>query len=172
MEEMIDVLDDEGNFLETLPRSIVREKKLNHEGSDVLVFNSKGQLFIQQRAAIKALDPLLWDIINGGWVSSGEDVEESALREIEEELGIKNTKINFLTKILFEADDRKYFGNIFYCIYDREMVFQEIEVAQGKFIELEELEELFKKEKFTPISQYIYNLYKDKIFEIRDNNVR
>ena len=52
------------------------------------VFNSKGEMLIQQRQNTKKW-PLLWDLTSGGHVTTGEDSRSSAFRELEEEVGVK-----------------------------------------------------------------------------------
>ena len=54
-----------------------------------LVFNSKGEMLIQQRQEDKKLWPNLWDVSVGGSVIAGETSSEAASRETMEELGIE-----------------------------------------------------------------------------------
>jgi isopentenyldiphosphate isomerase len=54
----------------------------------ILVFNGKGELFIQKRSMIKDNEPGLWDSSAAGHVDSGEDYLDCAIRELGEELGV------------------------------------------------------------------------------------
>ena len=54
----------------------------------VLIFNSKGELLIQQRAREKTTWTNLWDISCAGHVQAGETSQEGASRELKEELGL------------------------------------------------------------------------------------
>ena len=54
----------------------------------ICIFNSKGEMLIQQRQSTKKHFPDMWDISVGGQVSSGETSELAAQREIYEELGL------------------------------------------------------------------------------------
>lgn len=54
----------------------------------VLIFNSKGELLIQQRAKEKTTWTNLWDISCAGHVQAGETSQEGASRELKEELGL------------------------------------------------------------------------------------
>lgn len=54
----------------------------------ICIFNKEGKLLIQQRAADKASWPGLWDISVGGAMTAGESPQVSAMREVQEELGL------------------------------------------------------------------------------------
>jgi len=54
----------------------------------VLVFNDRGELALQLRAAHDKSFPLHWDFSAGGGVKPGEDTKTAAARELKEELGV------------------------------------------------------------------------------------
>ncbi len=58
------------------------------KSSEVLVFNDKGELLLQMRAANDDSFPSHWSFSAGGGVESGEDAKLSAEREVKEELGV------------------------------------------------------------------------------------
>ena len=55
----------------------------------ICIFNSEGKMLIQQRQKFKRTWPNLWDLSIGGHTEAGETSQESASRELFEELGIK-----------------------------------------------------------------------------------
>ena len=55
----------------------------------VCIFNSKGQMLIQQRQPFKEGWPNMWDVSVGGSVVAGESSREAAEREVAEELGLR-----------------------------------------------------------------------------------
>lgn len=55
----------------------------------VCIFNSKGQMLIQQRQPFKEGWPNMWDVSVGGSVVAGESSREAAEREAAEELGLR-----------------------------------------------------------------------------------
>jgi isopentenyldiphosphate isomerase len=88
--EYIDVLTEEGKPIgQSVPRSEVHAKGLWHQAVHVWIINSKGEILIQKRSAIKESSPGLWDISAAGHMSAGESVLEAVHKEISEELGIK-----------------------------------------------------------------------------------
>ena len=54
----------------------------------VCVFNSRGEMLIQQRQPFKSGWSNLWDISAGGSVVAGETSAQAAQRELDEELGL------------------------------------------------------------------------------------
>ncbi len=60
-----------------------------HNVVHVVIFNSKGEMLIQQRKEDKDSWPNMWDVSVGGSVISGENTRQGAEREVMEELGLK-----------------------------------------------------------------------------------
>ncbi|MBQ0037660.1 MAG: NUDIX domain-containing protein [Clostridiales bacterium] len=54
----------------------------------VIIFNSAGQMLIQQRQSCKKSWPDKWDITVGGCAMAGENSQQAAMRELQEELGL------------------------------------------------------------------------------------
>jgi|SRR3989304_6172940 len=61
--------------------------------SRVILYNDQGQILLQQRSRNKASNPLCWDVSAVGHVDEGESYEDAAYRELEEELGISDIKL-------------------------------------------------------------------------------
>ena len=75
---------------------VIRRGDPIHEGeyylvAQALVFDEENRLLIQQRSADKRGWPNLWDITAGGGVQSGETTQETAGRELAEEMGIEHS---------------------------------------------------------------------------------
>ena len=81
-EEIFTVVDKNDQPVGKATRSEVHgNPKLIHRVSHVLVFNSKGDLFLQKRGLNKDVQPGMWDTSVGGHVDFGEDYKTAALRE-------------------------------------------------------------------------------------------
>ncbi len=87
-EEHFDVVDAEDRVTGRLPRREVHRLGLRHRATHVLVFNSRGELFVQQRSLSKDMWPGVWDSSCSGHVDGGEDYDACAVRELGEELGL------------------------------------------------------------------------------------
>jgi len=67
--EILDVVDENDNVIGQARRGEVHGNKyLIHRSVGVAVFNSRGELFLQQRSATKDTDPLCWTISCTGHV--------------------------------------------------------------------------------------------------------
>lgn len=89
MDELIDLYDENGSHIGTELRSIVHANGLWHKTAQVWLLNEKNELLLQFRSADKDCFPSLWDISSAGHIPAGCAVKESAIRELEEELGLK-----------------------------------------------------------------------------------
>ena len=81
MEELIDVLDENGNKTgEILTREQIHKKGLCHRIVVIAIIDEKGNILMQQRSKNKSKNPGKWDVASAGHVSSGqtstENVEE------------------------------------------------------------------------------------------------
>ncbi|MFH6604236.1 NUDIX domain-containing protein [Maribacter algicola] len=89
MDELVDILDSEGKYTgKTALKSEAHRQGLFHPTVHIWFYTKNGQLLIQQRAKTKDTHPLLWDVSVAGHVGAGEDIELSAIREIQEEIGL------------------------------------------------------------------------------------
>ena len=88
-EEWFDVVDEQNRVIGKAPRGEVHRRMLRHRAVHILVFNTRGELFLQQRALWKDDFPGVWDSSSAGHVSAGDGMDETALREVAEELGVE-----------------------------------------------------------------------------------
>ena len=125
------------------------------QGAHVWITNSKGELLIQKRTPTKKLYPNLWSITSGG-TDTGEATLETAFREVKEELGItlKPEELELMMSYKRNHD----FVDVYLAKKDinlEDIVMQEEEVAEVKWVKPEELEELIKENQ-TPKSLEMY----------------
>jgi isopentenyl-diphosphate delta-isomerase type 1 len=88
-EEHLDVLDADGNLTGIVkPKGAVHRDGDWHRAVHLWIVTSDAQLLLQRRSRAKITYPGLWDISCAGHVSAAESATTSALRELDEELGI------------------------------------------------------------------------------------
>tara|TARA_R110001583_G_C5649795_1_gene408618 strand:- start:678 stop:1226 length:549 start_codon:yes stop_codon:yes gene_type:complete len=89
MNEYIDLLNEDGKKTgESCLKSEAHKKGLFHASAHIWIFNQHKEVIIQKRAANKDTFPNLWDVSVAGHISAGEHPIISALREVEEEIGL------------------------------------------------------------------------------------
>jgi isopentenyldiphosphate isomerase len=137
----------------------MRSRGLPHRATYILVFNSKGELFVQKRTTSKDIYPGYYDIAAGGVVLAGESYDESASRELEEELGIKDTELTSHFPFCHEDGSNIVWGRVYSCIYDGEMSLQEEEIENGFYMTPDKVIALSEKEPFTPDGLYVLKRY-------------
>jgi isopentenyl-diphosphate delta-isomerase type 1 len=88
-EDIFDIVNERDEVIGRKPRSEVHAQGLLHRAVHVLVFNSRGEVFLQKRSMKKDRQPGVWDSSCSGHVDSGEDYDQTAVRELGEEIGLK-----------------------------------------------------------------------------------
>ena len=88
-EEAFVVVDRADRVTGTAPREQVHANNLLHRAVHLLIFNQAGEVLLQLRSRFKDRHPLRWDSSAAGHVSAGEEYDQTAMRELSEELGIE-----------------------------------------------------------------------------------
>lgn len=86
--ERFDVVDEQDRVISQASRHEVHTRKLLHRAVHIFVFNRAGELFIQRRSRWKDVHPLRWDSSAAGHLNAGDHYDETAGRELTEELGV------------------------------------------------------------------------------------
>lgn len=85
--EILDVVNEADEVIGRRSRREAHRLGLRHRAAHVLVFNSRGELFLQKRSLSKDTAPGAWDSSAAGHLDGGETYDACALRELREELG-------------------------------------------------------------------------------------
>lgn len=152
MPEMLTIVDENDNLIKSEERKVVHSSTFWHRGMHVFVFNNKGELLVQLRSPLKDKYPNTYDCSISGQVNFGEDYERTAVRELEEELGIKNVNIKPVLHFRMPYGPKDYHVcKLFTITYDKEIKTNE-EISEIKFLNMDELKKLINEnpEMFTP----------------------
>jgi isopentenyldiphosphate isomerase len=122
-DELFDVVNDRDEVIGQETRGNVHRLGLKHRAVHVLVFNRRGEVFLQKRSMKKDTSPGAWDSSASGHLDTGEDYDACALRELQEEIGLKTSSP---PARLFKIDGCPETGQEFVWVYRLE--------AEGPFI--------------------------------------
>ena len=148
--EIVQIVDEHNTEIGAVSRSIMREQQLIHRASYILVFNQSGELFVQKRTMTKDIYPGYYDIAAGGVVQAGESYEESAKRELAEELGIEGVELAPCFDHYFKDATNQVWGRVFRCRHEGPFTLQEEEIESGGFMNVMQVLGASDSTLFTP----------------------
>jgi isopentenyldiphosphate isomerase len=152
----IAVVDDDDNVIGKATWEEAHEKGMITRAANVLVFNSKGELFVHKRSGKLPTFPGMYDVKAGGIVDAGESYDETALRELKEEVGIESAELELLFFLKYRTPEHKNNRKIYQIVYDGELKLQEEEIESGKFMTIEEVKNLFSEGKVSASGQRVW----------------
>jgi isopentenyldiphosphate isomerase len=127
--ELFDIVDRQDNVIGTTDKKTAHAEGHLHRLAAVFVFSQNGELYVQNHKSDGK-----WDHSVGGHVSKGETYAEAAIREAEEELGIKQPLKELATS--FAGDEYPHMQHLFglyTCLAD----------TTWEFVPNDEVEEIF-----------------------------
>jgi len=139
--ELLSVVDENDSIIDTCARHVIHATGLRHRAVHILVFNDLGQLFLQKRSMKKDLNGGLWDTSAAGHVDAGEDYDISAIREIEEELGIGEAALEPLFKLPATAAIGMEFIQVYRCRHNGPFNLAADEIDEGDWFSVAEIAE-------------------------------
>lgn len=128
----------------------------------ICIFNSKGELLIQQRQPFKEGWSDMWDITVGGSSVAGETSIEAAEREVYEEIGYKLNLDGVLPSLTINGDN--WFDDIYIIQCDIDpacLKLQYEEVKQVRWADREEISQMIESGSFLPYHKSFINLLFD-----------
>ena len=160
MEEYFDVVNDRDEVVESLPRPEVHRRQLKHRAVHVFVFRPDGLMLIHQRSAAKEEFPSVWTSSCSGHVSAGETYEQSAPRELEEELGL-SAPLTYLQKFDACADTSWEFTVLFSATTTEPPVPDPGEMTEIRWLRPPEIQEWMERrpEDFSPAFRILFRWF-------------
>ncbi len=159
MTQMIDTVDEKDKVVGKAAYEEIIAKGLIFRAANVMVFNSKGMLFVHKRNRNLQTFAGMWDVKLGGIVDAGESYEEAALRELEEEAGIDNAKLEFMFPLKFRGGKHKNNREVYRCVYDGKMTLQKAEIEEGRFVAVEEAKKMMTRGMLSPPAVAVFEKY-------------
>ncbi len=165
MEEYLEIINENGEVIGLAPRSEIHgNPSLMHRVVHVLVFNEKGDILLQKRSMNKDVAPGKWDTSVGGHVNPGEDLLGSAMREMEEELGIKGKDLEYLYSYVhtnpYETEHVTTFG----VVHNGPVTFNREEIEEVRFWSIDDIKESLGKGILSDNFEEEINLYLSRLY--------
>ncbi len=168
MEEVV-LINPEDEVLGSMEKMQAHENGLLHRAFSVFLFNEKGEMLLQKRAATKYHSPNQWTNAVCSHPRINETYEAGAKRRLAEELGIIvdiEEKFHFIYKAkvgenLWEHE----LDHVFTGLYSGKFNLNPEEVSEVRFILMEDLEAemLSNPEYFTEWFKIILKEYKEHL---------
>ena len=142
--EYVVLVDENNNVLGQHPKDDVHSKNTPlHRGFSLFLFNQKHQLLLTQRAYAKKTFPGVWTNSVCGHPALNETPVESAVRRLNEELGISGADVKEVARYRYRfADKNGIVENeicpILICSFNRDPKPKPAEVEHWKWIDWQE----------------------------------
>ena len=140
--EIVIVVDKDDNIVAYKPRKEAHDNKLLHRTISVLVFNDQNKVMLQKRSMKKDSNPGKWSNATGGHVGKDESYDETAKREIMEELKL-DVKPEFFKKMIINDPAHLTMTQLYTIQSNGPFEFNPEETDEIKFFSKEELPKLF-----------------------------
>jgi isopentenyl-diphosphate delta-isomerase len=139
-EEKVVLVNEQGQEIGLMGKQEAHEKGLLHKAISIIIYNSKGEMLIQQRAHTKYHWAGIWSNTCCSHPRENESFAAAAHRRLFEELGFHaqlTEEFNFIYKAFDEPSGltEHEFDTVFTGIYDGEMELNPDEVAATQWIQ-------------------------------------
>ena len=170
MEEQVVLISENDEVLGLMDKMQAHENGLLHRAFSVFLFNEKGEVLLQKRAAEKYHSPNQWTNAVCSHPRDGETYLEAAQRRLQEELGIEGMELTPKFHFIYKADvggnlwehelDHVFTGN-----YNGDFSLNEEEVSEVRYITMEALDAEMESnpENFTEWFKIILGEYKEHL---------
>ena len=131
--ESFPVVDKNDRIQRYARRSEVHGNNLRHRAVHILIFNPTGDVYLQQRSRRKDRHALKWDSSAAGHVTAGETYDETARRELKEELGV-DVPLEKICKIAASPGTDYEFIRVYRGVLSRDLAPNKCEIETGLFL--------------------------------------
>lgn len=143
MEEFVVLVDKDDRELGLMEKQQAHVAGLLHRAFSVFIFNSKGKLMLQQRAASKYHSPTLWTNTCCSHPRQNESYIDAAHRRLKEEMGFDcelKYKFDFIYKANLDNGLTEHeLDHVFIGTFDGEPILNPDEVMAYRWMDMEDL---------------------------------
>ena len=142
-EDFLILVDENDNPIGKMEKTITHQQGILHRAFSVFIFNTKGEMLLQQRALNKYHSGGLWTNTCCSHPRYGEELNDAANRRLFEEMGMScklEYAFNFIYKVNFENGLTEHeFDHVFIGISDTQPLISKDEVSNWKYVKPEDI---------------------------------
>ncbi len=160
-DELIEILDENGRSFMLMPRKQAMQQQLPYRVALVVLRNRENKVYIHKRAAHTKSYSGLWSVSASGAAKAGEAMEDAALRELREELGVNGIQLYQMAEIAASAQTD--WSRVFLFLSQPANVIVNPapeEISEGMFVDPDELSAMIRQmpELLTPALKWAYSV--------------
>lgn len=145
--EYLDLVDANDNVIGKEDRNVIYKNKWrNFRVINIMIFTSDNKIIVPKRSANRRLFPNCYDCSVGGHVSSGETYEHAAYRELEEELGITDVKLEEIGYFKPYDIDTSSFSKMYKLVYDGKLNYDKDGIQEIYYMSKDEIRKLIEED--------------------------
>ena len=150
MTENLVIFSEDGNIIGSKTRQDVHMDPLRywHGVTQIWVFNKDKQLLCTKRSSIVESNPDKWQTYVGGHVQNGDDFEGSAVKEINEEIGLVINRERLILIGESKYIPAKHISKAYLVIFNSDtdnIVLNDGEISEVRWMSLGEYDLLFEQ---------------------------
>lgn len=159
-DELFDVCDPDDNVIGQAARGEVHARGLLHRAVHIFVFNSRGEFLVHRRSATKDEFPLRITSSASGHVAAGDGYDETAVRELEEELGLRG-RPEYLASFPAGPETANEHTRLYRIVTDQQPTPDPDEIASLEFASVAEVQRRMARhpDDFTPPFRLLFAWY-------------
>ena len=162
---VIDRVDQTDKPIGVIRRDEVFIKRASFRVAHDLVFNSHGELLIQQLASTRTRHPGYWGSSVAAYLFAGESYQAAAERRLAEELGVYNIPLRHIGKTSMVDDGSEKFIGVFAVTSDGPFRLDKSHIERVEFLPRSMIHELQASgdRAFTPTFLRVLSFYESKM---------
>jgi 16S rRNA (adenine1518-N6/adenine1519-N6)-dimethyltransferase len=131
--ECFPIVDKNDRIRRYASRAEVHGNNFRHRAVHILIFNQAGEVYLQLRSRWKDRHPLKWDSSAAGHVAAGESYDDTARRELKEELGV-SVALQRISKLQASQHTDQEFIWVYRGVVSGDLVPNKSEIEHGAFL--------------------------------------
>ena len=162
---LIDAVDQSDVPIGRVLRNEVFRQHANFRVAHDLVFNSRGELLVQQLAKTRRRHPGYWGSSVAAYLFAGESYQAAAERRLAEELGLHDTRLNYVGKTSMVDEGSQKFIAVFATTHEGPFSFDRSHIERIEFLPRQVIHELEAagSRTFTPTFLRVLSFYESKM---------